>query len=117
MDAVADFAADAAGGTAAGHDDRDSPRHEFRRQGAQRISHRRMSDPSARFKEAYRDRSCMGTGINLACVGPIPSGYGPTLPTLAVQQVVSGYTGRAANVVATAALDPGCVKTRFFESR
>ncbi len=63
MDGVADFAANGAGGTAACHDDRDSPRHEFR-------SHR-MSDPSALFNGAYRHRSRMGTGINLACVGPI----------------------------------------------
>ncbi len=71
MDGVADFAANGAGGTAACHDDRDSPRHEFRSQGAQRISLRRMSDPSALFNGAYRHRSRMGTGINLACVGPI----------------------------------------------
>jgi hypothetical protein len=34
--------------------------------------------------------------------------YGPTLPTFALQQVVGylGYTGRAADVVATAACDP-----------
>jgi len=36
------------------------------------------------------------------------SGSGPTLPIFAVQQVVGylGYTGRAADVVATAAYDP-----------
>ena len=36
------------------------------------------------------------------------SGCGPTLPTFAVQQVVGylGYSGRAADVVATAAPDP-----------
>jgi hypothetical protein len=36
------------------------------------------------------------------------STFGPTLPTLALQQVGSylGYTGRAANVIAKAALDP-----------
>jgi hypothetical protein len=35
------------------------------------------------------------------------SGAGPTLPTLAVQQVVGylGYTGRNANVVAKAYID------------
>jgi hypothetical protein len=38
---------------------------------------------------------------------------GPMLTTWALQQVVSflGYTGRAANVAATAESDPGCVKT------
>jgi len=37
------------------------------------------------------------------------SGCGPRLPTSATQQVGSclGYTGRAANVIAKAALDPG----------
>jgi len=36
------------------------------------------------------------------------SGIGPTLPTWALQQVVGyrGYSGRDANVVAEAALDP-----------
>jgi len=36
------------------------------------------------------------------------SGFGPGLPTLAAAQVVGylGYTGRHANVAATAALDP-----------
>jgi len=44
---------------------------------------------------------------------------GPTLPAWAVEQLGGylGYTGRDANVVATAACDPGCVKTRFGDSR
>jgi hypothetical protein len=43
----------------------------------------------------------------------LPGPTRPTLPTWAVQQVGSylRYTGHHANVVATAAYDPGCVKT------
>ena len=44
---------------------------------------------------------------------PSSSGYGPPLPTLAMQQVGSypGYTGRDAKLVAKAALDPSRTPT------
>jgi hypothetical protein len=43
------------------------------------------------------------------------SGFGPTLPTWALQQVgcLQGYTGRAANVAAKAARDPDRASRRF----
>ena len=52
------------------------------------------------------------TGLGNRIKGPFVALHmslpGPTLPTFAVQQVVGylGYTGRAADVVATAAYDP-----------
>jgi hypothetical protein len=62
------------------------------------------------------DLRALHAGTCAAFVNSQPmSGHGPTLPTWAMQQVGGylGYTGRAANVIAKAALDPNLTLPSF----
>src|SRR5258708_17724127 len=58
-------------------------------------------------------RTAVKTKGGANCVAT--AAFGPTLPTWALQQVGSylGYTGRAANVFATGALDPKATSLEY----
>src|SRR5258708_15610324 len=72
--------------------------------GARRFSGRRQPSrgDTSRMNREVQVRICEGLGVKF------PGPTRPTLPTWALQQVVGylTYTGRDANVVAKAALDP-----------
>ena len=98
-----------------------APGEPLTQQAAQMLANHAMSGVIASMEDIYvtvRGWLTPSNGLSGACTGNSTScsdtsgggnvAPGPTPPTFAVQQVVGylGYTGRAADVVATAAYDP-----------
>jgi hypothetical protein len=75
--------------------DHDCPRHESGNQAAATHLARRMSDPPTLFDEAYRDRSCTGTGIrplivNRRRTGPVGRAEITGSAQIEVSQCITG---------------------------